>query len=400
MSSADGVFDPYWEKDREGYFSKIDYANVASPSYVIDEGALEENLKILKRVKDESGALILLALKGYAAWQTFPLVSKYLDGVCASSVNEARLGREKFGKAVYTFAPAYDDRDIEEHLTYSDHIIFNSFSLWNKYKKIIQESGKPIDCGIRINPESSGAENDMYNPCAPGSRMGVTIAEFKKYAHDLDGISGLHFHALCEQNADALEDALKRVEENFGEYLPKMKWVNFGGGHHITRNDYDIEKLISLIKAFKEKYEVEVILEPGEAVGLNTGVLVATVLDIVENDGKIAILDTSAEAHVPDVLGMPYRPAVIGAAKKGEKAYDYKFGGITCLSGDFFGTYSFDRELHVGDRVVFLNMAIYTMVKNTTFNGIRMPDIVVMDATHTVTHTKKFGYEEYVSRLS
>ncbi len=400
MSSVDSVFDPFWEKDRENYFKAIEYSGLRTPSYVIDEGALEENLKILKQVKDETSCVVLLALKAYAAWKTFPLVSKYLDGVCASSVNEARLGREKFGKKVYTFAPAYDDRDIVEHLLYSDHIIFNSFSQWMKYRDTILQSGKDIDCGIRINPESSGIESDIYNPCALGSRMGVTVAEFKKHESELDGICGLHFHALCEQGVDALEEVLKRVEENFGAYLPLMKWVNFGGGHHITRKDYDVAKLIRLIKAFKEKYKVQVIFEPGEAIGLNAGVLVATVLDLIENDGKIAILDTSAEAHVPDVLGMPYRPAVLGAGKRGEKAYDYTFGGVTCLSGDSFGTYSFDKELKVGDRVVFLNMAIYTMVKSTTFNGIRMPEIVIMDAQHQIIHTRKFGYSDYLSRLS
>ncbi len=401
---SDESFEPFWERDREAFFSKIDYSKIETPAYVIHEGVLEDNLKILKKVKDKTRAKILLALKGYAAWKTFPLIKKYLDGVCASSVNEARLGREKFGKEVHTFAPAYTEQDIREHLQYSDHIIFNSFNLWKKYRGTIlkhsQKNKKKIECGIRINPESSGAENDLYNPCARGSRMGVTISDFRKNEKELKGISGLHFHALCEQNSDVLEDALANVEKKFGKYLSRMKWVNFGGGHHITRKDYDVEKLIRLVNNFKEKHGVDVILEPGEAVALNAGVLVSLVLDVVENDGKIAIMDTTAEDHMPDVLAMPYRPSIVGAEKPGKKKHTYNLGGLTCLSGDFIGKYSFDKELKPGDKLVFQNMAIYTMVKNTVFNGVRLPSVVIMDKNSKIVHVKKFGYEEYKDRLS
>jgi carboxynorspermidine decarboxylase len=399
-------FEPFWEREREDFFSKFDYTKVETPAYIIHERVLEDNLKILKRVKDKTGAKLLLALKGYAAWKTFPLIRKYLDGVCASSANEARLGKEKFGKEVHTFAPAYTYMDIKEHLQYSDHIIFNSFNLWKKYRKTILQHNKDnknkrkIECGIRINPESAGAENALYNPCAPGSRMGVTISEFRKHEGELEGISGLHFHALCEQNVDALEDALANVEKKFGKYIKRMRWVNFGGGHHITRNDYNVGKLSKLINNFKKKYNVEVILEPGEAVALNAGVLVSTVLDIIENDGKIAMMDTTAEDHMPDVLAMPYRPSIVGAEKPGRKKYTYTLGGLTCLSGDFIGKYSFDKELKVGDKLVFQNMAIYTMVKNTVFNGVRLPSIILMDKNNKVVHVKKFGYKEYMDRLS
>ena len=398
------IFEPYWERDREALFSRLDYSKIETPAYVIHEGALEENLKILKNVKDKTGCIVLLALKGFAGWKSSKLIMRYLDGVCASSVNEARLGYEKFGKEVHTFAPAYDNRDIKEHLKYSDHLIFNSFSLWKKYRGVIRahnkKSKKKIECGIRINPESFGAQTDMYNPCAKGSRMGVTISEFRKNEGELEGISGLHFHALCEQNADALSDALMRVEKNFGKYLKGMKWVNFGGGHHITRKDYDVKRLCALVSQFKKKHGVQVILEPGEAVALNAGVLIGSVLDIIENDGKIAILDTTAEAHMPDVVAMPYRPSIVGAGKPGEKKYTYKLGGITCLSGDFIGSYSFHRPLSVGDKLVFQNMAIYTMVKNTTFNGVRLPDILFMDAKGRIIHKKTFGYSDYKGRQS
>jgi len=398
------IFEPYWERDKEKLFAKIDFSRLKTPAYIIHLGVLEDNLKILKKVRDKTGCRILLALKGYAAWKTFPLIREYLDGVCASSVNEARLGREEFGKEVHTFAPAYTEQDISEHLLYSDHIIFNSFSLWKKYRETIkkhnQKSAKKIECGIRINPESKGAENDLYNPCAKGSRLGVTIKEFLKNKDELDGIDGLHFHALCEQNSDALENALKNVEKKFGKFIPQMKWVNFGGGHHITRKDYDTERLCRLINGFKKKYDVDVIIEPGEAAALDTGVLVSSVLDIIENGGRIAVLDTSAEAHMPDILSMPYRPSVIGADKPGKKKYTYRLGGLTCLAGDFIGEYSFDRELKPGDKLVFQNMAVYTMVKNTMFNGIRLPEIVIMDRDEEIVHAKRFGYEDYKGRLS
>ncbi len=397
-------FEPFWETEREDFFAKLDFSKIKTPAYVIHLGVLEDNAKILKNVKDKTGCKVLLALKGYAAWKTFPLIKKYFDGVCASSVNEARLGKEEFGKEVHSFAPAYTDEDIKEHLAYSNHIIFNSFSQWEKYKQVIakhnKKSKKKIECGIRINPECAGAETDLYNPCAKGSRMGVTISEFVKHEDELDGISILHFHALCEQDVTALENVVANVEKKFGKYLQKMKTINFGSGHHITRKGYDIERLCKIISTFKKKYDVQVILEPGEAAALNAGILVSSILDIIENDGKIAILDTSAETHMPDVLSMPYRPSIIGAQKPGKKKYTYRLGGLTCLSGDFIGDYSFDKELKPQDHIILQNMAIYSMVKNTTFNGVRLPDILIMDTKGKVLYKKSFGYKDYKERLS
>ena len=319
-------------------FPKFDIGEIRTPSFVIDEGMLEDNLKILNIVKERTGAKILLALKAYSAFSTFPLIRTYLDGVCASSAHEARLGHEEFGKEVVGAAPAYTEEHIKELIKYSTCIIFNSFNQWRKYKNFVLEHG--IECGIRINPEHSEAPVPIYNPCAPNSRLGVTIKNFDENA--LDGISGLHFHALCEQGADALERALAVAEEKFGKYFIRMKWVNFGGGHHITREDYDIDLLCSLINSFKKKYNVDVYLEPGEAVALNAGFLVASIVDIINNEMDIAILDTSAETHMPDVLAMPYTPEIIGAkiastCKENEKKkfpYFNGRGGLTCLAGD------------------------------------------------------------------
>ena len=392
------VFEPYWEKDGAQLFEKIDFSSVKTPAYVVDMSILENNLKILAEVKKRTDATILLALKSFSMYSTFPLIRKYLDGVCASSVNEARLGREEFGKEVHTFAPAYSDLDIKEHLKYSDHLIFNSFSLWDRYRNMVQKNKRHIECGIRINPGAKGAQTDMYNPCAPCSRMGTPIEEFKPAK--LKGICGLHFHALCEQGAEDLQDVLCHVEKKFGSYLSQMKWINFGGGHHITRSDYDVDLLCKLVNEFKKKYGVQVILEPGEAVALNCGVLVASVLDIMKNQMNIAILDSSAEAHMPDVLAQPYRPTIVGADKPGKKQYTYRLGGVTCLSGDLIGDYSFDKPLKVGDRLVFANQAIYTMVKNTTFNGIRLPSLMLRDLKGRMKTIRSFGYEEFKHRLS
>ncbi|MSR67929.1 carboxynorspermidine decarboxylase [Candidatus Peribacteria bacterium] len=397
---CDTLFEPHWERDREAFFSAIDFSKIETPAYVIHLGALEENLKILADIKKASGCRILLAMKAFSTWQTFPLIAKYLDGVCASSVNEARLGREEFKKEVHSYAPAFSDRDIEGQMLYADHLIFNSGTQWQKYREIVHKKNPKIECGIRINPESSGAKNDLYNPCGKGSRMGSTLAECEKHPGLLEAADGLHFHTLCEQNADDLEEALKQVEKKFGNYLKGKKWINFGGGHHITRSDYDRAKLIHLITSFQKKYNTQVILEPGEAVGLNAGILVSSILDIINNNGLVAMLDTTAEAHMPDVLGMPYRPSIIGAGKPQEKRYTYRMGGITCLSGDFIGEHSFDRELQVGDKIIFQNMAIYTTVKNTTFNGVRLPDILIMDSNNKIVHRKTFGYDDFRNRLS
>lgn len=376
-----------------------------TPSFVIDEGLLEKNLEILQSVKKRTGAKILLALKAYSAFSTFPLIKKYLDGVCASSPNEARLGKEEFGKEVVVAAPAYTEHDIEELVKHSTCIIFNSFSQLRKFRKMVLSHG--IQCGIRINPECSSAPTSLYDPCAPFSRLGVPS---KNFEHDsLEGVSGLHFHALCQQNSDALEKVLGSAEEKFGKYFRKMKWVNFGGGHHITRENYDVDLLCDLIISFRKKYKVQVYLEPGEAVALNSGFLVASVVDIVNNGMDIAILDTSAETHMPDVLAMPYSPEIVGAkiaSKMGKEErksypYNYRLGGLTCLAGDVIGDYAFPKKLSVGSKLIFTDMAIYSMVKTTTFNGVNLPSISVYNPKSKKIKTiREFGYEDFKNRLS
>jgi carboxynorspermidine decarboxylase len=330
-------------------------------------------------------------------YATFPLIRKTLDGTCASSVNEARLGREKFGKEVHVYGAAYSDKDFRELLKYADHIDFNSFAQWKRFKPLaLKHRNKSF--GIRVNPEHSEGTVPIYDPGAPNSRLGTIRSEFRP--DELDGISYLHFHNLCQQNADALARTVKAVEEKFGEFIPKMKYVNFGGGHHITRGDYDMGLLCTTINDFKKKYSVQVYLEPGEAVALNAGYLVATVLDIVKNGVEIAVLDTSAAAHMPDVLEMPYRPFVIGSGKTGEKAHNYRLAGMSCLAGDVMGDYSFDEPLKTGDKLVFTDMAIYSMVKTNTFNGLNLPSIGVMDSVKgTFRVLKKFGYRDFAGRL-
>jgi len=383
------------ERDR---ISGIDISKVETPCFIIDEAKLIHNLSILKKVKDATGCKILLALKAFSNYAVFPLLKNVLDGVCASSVNEARLGREKFGKEVHVYAAAYSEKDFLELVKYADHIDFNSFSQWKRFKPLIKRIKKKIEFGIRVNPEHSEGTVEIYNPCAPFSRLGVVRSEF--IPDLLDGISYLHFHTLCEQNALPLVRTLKAFEEKFGEFIPKMKFINFGGGHHITKEDYDIELLCSTINEFKSKWKVEVYLEPGEAVALNAGYLVATVLDIIKNGMDIAVLDTSAATHMPDVLEMPYRPFVIGSGKAGEKKFTYRFGGVSCLAGDIIGDYSFDQPLKVGDRVIFTDMAIYSMVKTNTFNGINLPSIYIANSkTGKLKLWKKFGYKDFISRL-
>ena len=372
------------------------YDSLPSPAYVCETKLLENNLKLLKKVQDETGVKILLALKGFALWSTFDICKKYLKGCCASGLNEAILAHEKFGGEVHTYSPAFKESEFDDILKISHHIVFNSFNQWQKYKN--KTLGK-TSVGLRVNPEYSSVEVDIYNPCGPFSRLGITKKEFKPEL--LEGIDGLHFHALCEQNVDALEGVLKAFEEKFGEFLPKMKWVNFGGGHHITRIDYDVAGLINLLKAFKNRYpHLEVYLEPGEAVGWQTGPLVATVLDIIENGIKIAILDTSAEAHMPDTLAMPYRANIRDSGFANEKKFTYRLGGNTCLAGDTIGDYSFDEELKVGQRIVFEDMIHYTIVKNTTFNGINLPSIVLEREDGSFEIVKNFGYTDYMQRLS
>ncbi len=377
-------------------FSGLNLRSLKTPAFIVDKALLENNLSVLADLRARAGCSILLALKGFAMFSLFPEVQKYLDGVCASGPYEARLGAEKFKKEVHVFAPAFTDQDIEEITPIANHLVFNSFRQWNIYKNKIP---KNIKCGLRINPDFSEVEVDLYNPCAPGSRLGIKADAF--VGQDLNGISGLHFHALCEQNADALENVLKVVEDKFDSLLSKMEWVNFGGGHHITRADYDIEKLIKLITKFKERYGVEVYLEPGEAVALDTGVLIASVLDIVDSEVPVAILDTSAEAHMPDVLAMPYRPEVIGAGKRGELKHTYRLGGLTCLAGDIIGDYSFNEELKPGDKLIFCDMAHYSMVKTTMFNGIKHPSINIYDSrTNKFQLVREFSFDDYKNRLS
>lgn len=377
----------------------LDLNKLPSPCYVVDEKLLTKNLELLKYVQDRTGCNIILALKGFSMFSTFPLVGKYLKGVTSSSLFEARLGYEEMGKQVHIFAPAYRDDEFDEIMKYCDHIVFNSFNQWDKFKdKVKNFKEKKIECGIRINPEYSEIETDIYNPCFKNSRLGTTLDNFNE--NDLQGIDGLHFHTMCEQNSDTLERTIKVVDEKFGKYLKNMKWLNFGGGHHITRSDYDVEKLIECILYMKNKYDLEIYLEPGEAVALNTGFLVSTVLDIVENGMEIGILDTSAACHMPDVLEMPYRPHIIGSGMPNEKKYTYRFGGPTCLAGDIIGDYSFDEPLKVGDKLIFCDMAHYSMVKNNTFNGINLPSIVLYKEDGSVQIVKEFGYEDFKGRLS
>ena len=374
----------------------FDTNKVKTPYYIVDENLLIKNLELLQRVEKEAGCHILLAQKAFSMFSLYPLMSKYLSGTAASGLYEAKLGHEEMGKENHVFSPAYQEDEFDEILEICDHIIFNSFSQWEKFREKALQTKKKF--GLRINPEHSTQDHAIYDPCSPGSRLGITLANFRPEL--LDGISGLHFHTLCEQNADALIETLAAVEEKFGQYLHKMDWVNFGGGHHITREDYEVDALITAIKRFKEKYDVKVYLEPGEAVALNTGYLVSKVVDILDNGMKIGILDTSAACHMPDVIEMPYRPRVIEAGQPEEKAYTYRFGGPTCLAGDIIGDYSFDKPLSIGDKIVFCDMAIYSMVKNNTFNGMKLPSIAIARTNGEVEVVKTFGYEDFKNRLS
>ena len=367
-----------------------------SPAYVCEEELLENNLKLLKRVQDETGVKILLALKGFAMHSTFDLCKKYLKGCCASGLHEALLAKEEFGREVHTYSPAFKDEEIDEIISISNHLVFNSFNQLKRYK---DKAFKKVSLGVRLNPEYSSVEVDLYNPCAPNSRLGITKANFDE--SQLQYLEGFHFHALCEQNVDALEGALANFEKNFSLYFSQLKWVNFGGGHHITRADYDVEGLINLLKDFKARYpHLEVYMEPGEAIGWQTGYLVATVLDIVNNGMDLAILDTSAEAHMPDTLAMPYRAMIRNSAVAFEKKYTYRLGGNTCLAGDIIGDYSFDEPLKVGDRIILEDMIHYTMVKTTTFNGIKLPSIIIKNKDNSYKVIKNFCYNDYKSRLS
>ncbi|MDE6671108.1 MAG: carboxynorspermidine decarboxylase [Ruminococcus sp.] len=369
---------------------------IKTPCYVIDEGKLIKNLEILKGVQDRTGCKILLAQKAFSCYHLYPLISEYLSGTACSGLFEARLGYEEMGKENHVFSAGYRENEIDEIISYCDDIIFNSFAQLEKYRKKVLGAGKKI--GLRINPEISTQEgHEIYDPCSPKSRLGITRKNFD--TDNLYGVSGLHFHTLCEQNSDDLEKTLDAVEEKFGDVLKKMQWINFGGGHHITRADYDIERLERCIKRMQKKYGLEVYIEPGEAVALNAGYLVTEVLDITCNDIPIAILDCSASCHMPDVLEMPYRPPLRDSGKPYEKKYTYRLGSQTCLSGDVIGEYSFDNPLEIGEHLIFEDMAIYSMVKNNTFNGMPLPSILLLRTDGTVETLRKFGYENFRNRL-
>jgi carboxynorspermidine decarboxylase len=379
------------------------FRNVPSPAFVVDEARIRENCELLASVRKRTGCKVLLALKGFAMWPLFPMMRSYLDGVCASSPWEARLGREEFKGEVHAYAAAYSQDDFIELLGLCDEIDFNSFAQWTCYRDLMTSLAVgEVKFGLRINPECSTQTHAIYDPCAPRSRLGIRREDFDAVLGDtpniLDGISGLHFHTLCEQNVDALETTLCAIEQKFCAFLPQMQWMNFGGGHHITRDDYDIDRLCALIRAFQEKYNLQVILEPGEAVALHAGVLVTTVLDVIDNGGPIAVLDCSCTCHMPDVLEMPYRPEVLGAGEPNEKAHTYRLTGMSCLAGDVIGDYSFDHQLEIGERLVFGDMAHYSMVKTTYFNGIQHPSIAILQG-EDIKVVRKFDYSDYKGKL-
>ncbi len=382
-----------------------------SPCFVTDLAKLEENVRILNTVQERTKAKILLALKGFAQWKSFPYLSRTmrgsLYGACASSVDEARLSKEEFKGEVHAFAAGFSSEDMQELLTLCDHITFNSIHQWKKFRPMIMEYNarheKKVLCGLRINPEHSEGAVPIYDPCDKSSRLGIRLKDFASENLDelFEGITGLHFHTLCEQNSDALDRTLRVVEEKFAFMLERVSWVNFGGGHHITREDYDLELLCQCINRVQAKYPVQIYLEPGEAVALKAGYLISTVLDVIEADMPMAILDTSASCHMPDVLEMPYRPMITGSGEENQKKYTCRLGGKTCLAGDAIGIYSFDEPLKDGDKLVFEDMAIYSMVKTTTFNGLRLPSIALWDSrTNKILDLKHFGYEDFKGRLS
>lgn len=390
-----------FERVNEKLNSEI-LSELKTPCYVIDEGRLLANGKILSSVMKNTGCKILLAQKAFSNYDFYPILSQYLSGTEASGLFEARLGAEEMPNGeVHVFCAAYRDDEFNEIVKYADHIVFNSVNQLKKFGRIAKENGKSV--GLRINPEYSTQEgHEIYDPCAPGSRLGVTREVWDREMTDslISMLDGLHFHTLCEQNSDALEVTLRAVENGFGDVLPRMKWLNMGGGHHITKRDYDVKRLERLITYAQEKWNLCVYLEPGEAVALNAGYFISRVLDIVENGNtKIAILDASAACHMPDVIEMPYTPPLFGARSGKEKEYAYRLAGPTCLSGDVIGEYSFDEPLHIGDHLIFGDMAIYTTCKNNTFNGMPLPDIYKMSSTGTLTKLTDFGYPDFKTRL-
>ena len=369
---------------------------IPSPCYVCDEALLRHNLELMKHVQEASGAKIILALKGFSMWSTFPLIREYLVGCTASSVWEAQLAEQEFGREVHAYAPAYKQQDIDALLPISQHISFNSLSQWQRYREQTEVAG--VSVGLRVNPEHREADTELYDPSAPGSRLGIRVSELE--SADLTGIEGLHVHNLCECDSYALERTLAVVESKFAKWLPQMKWLNLGGGHLMTRKGYDVDHLISQLKRLRETYDIEVILEPGSAVAWQTGPLVAEVVDIIENDGQIAMLDISATGHMPDVLEMPYRPAITGADAPGVLPHTYKLGGNSCLAGDVIGLYSFVEPLQPGDRIIFEDMMHYTMVKTTFFNGVEHPAIGILRESGKFDLIRQFSYADFRSRLS
>ncbi len=383
-------------------FSKLDLARLPSPCFVVDEVAVERNLKILRHVAEQSGAKVLAALKAFSMWSLGPLTGQYLNGTCASGLHEAKLGHECYGGEVHVFSAAYSEADLRELLEFAHHIVFNSCSQWQRFQPLCRaaKAKRPeLNFGLRINPEHSEGAVPIYDPCAPGSRLGITLAQLDESL--LDGISGLHFHTLCEQGFEPLRRTLEAVEEKFGHLLAQMQWLNFGGGHHITAPDYQVDNLIALIRDFSVRHHVQVYLEPGEAIAIGTGILSCEILDITWNQLNQAILDTSATCHLPDILEMPYRPDISGADEVNKLAYSYRLGGLTCLAGDVIGDYSFNQPLEIGQRLIFEDMAHYTMVKTTTFNGTRLPAIALWNsATDALRIVKQFSYEDFKYRLS
>jgi carboxynorspermidine decarboxylase len=383
-------------------FRKVDLSQVPSPCHVLHRGLLEQNLRILRSVMDRSGAKVLLALKGFAQFSEAKLVSQYLAGTTASGIHEALLGREEFGGEVHAYSPAFKDEEFARLLRVADHISFNSPSQWRRHKAAALAAGRKVSFGLRVNPEHAEVDVELYNPCAAGSRLGTLRSEIKDPA-DLDGLEGLHFHTMCQQGSDVLERTVAAFEAKFGEFIPRMKWVNFGGGHHITREGYDLERLVRVITGFRQRWgqHIQVYLEPGEAIGIGTGVLVGTVLDLVHNGVDIAILDVSATCHMPDTLEMPYRADIMDADLPGKLPHTYRLGSSTCLAGDVIGDYSFAAPLQVGQRLVFMDMSHYTFVKNTTFNGVPLPAIASFDPASGQTQVvRRFGYADYKNRLS
>ncbi len=384
----------------------VSWEELPTPCYVIDIKKLKENLQCLQKIEQETGCHILLAQKAFSMYSLYPLIGQYISGTTASGLYEARLGREEMGKENHVYAPAYKQKDMEELAEICDHIVFNSFAQYDRYRGIVaaeKSNGAAASIGIRVNPEYSTQQGHaIYDPCAAGSRLGMTYKNFEEAFGGClpNDIEGLHFHTLCEQNADDLIATFKSFERKFGAYLAKVKWFNLGGGHHITREDYQRDELIRLLRYIRDTYHVKIYLEPGEAIALNAGYLVATVEDIVKNEIDILILDASASCHMPDVLEMPYRPPLRGGYPAGEKPYTFRLSSLTCLAGDVIGDYSFAQPVRRGDRLVFEDMAIYSMVKNNTFNGIPLPAIAVLKEDSSCELVREFGYSDFKNRLS